>query len=85
MAQSVVSNLPPTVEKFSPEMQPELLKMQTLSIEDLLAIAESQVDEEMHGQHVALLEKHQMGDLTADEQVRLMRYFLTPIGDVRLC
>jgi hypothetical protein len=74
VAQSVVSNLPPTVEKFSPEMQPELLKMQTLSIEDLLAIAESRVDEAMHGQHVALLEKHQMGDLTADEQVHLMRF-----------
>jgi hypothetical protein len=74
VAQSVVSNLPPTVEKFSPEMQPELLKMQRLSVEDLLAIAQGRVDEVTHEQHVALLEKHQMGNLTADEQVRLMEF-----------
>lgn len=35
-AQSVVSNLPPSVDNASAEMQPELLKMQNLSIEELL-------------------------------------------------
>ncbi|MEQ8539288.1 MAG: hypothetical protein RIB93_17765 [Coleofasciculus sp. D1-CHI-01] len=38
-AQSVVSNLPPSVENAPLELQPELLKMQTFSIEELLAIA----------------------------------------------
>jgi hypothetical protein len=38
-AQSVVSTLPPSVENAPLEMQPDLLKMQNLSIEELRLIA----------------------------------------------
>jgi hypothetical protein len=60
------------VEQVSPEMQVELLKMQTMSIEELLAIAQSQIDPVVHQQHVELLAKNQRGSLTSDERERLM-------------
>lgn len=44
VAQCVLSNLPPSAENASPELQAELLAMQTLSIDELLAIAQAQVD-----------------------------------------
>jgi hypothetical protein len=72
VTQSVVSNLPPMVEQVSPEMQVELLKMQVLSVEELLAIANRQIDPETHRHHVKLLDKNQQGDLSIDEQDRLM-------------
>jgi len=74
VAQSVVSNLPPMVEPGSTAMQAELLNMQTLSIEDLLAIAHSQIDPEVHQQHVVLLAKNQEGELTVDERDNLMAF-----------
>ncbi len=74
VAQSVVSNLPPMVEQGSPEIQAELLNMQMLSVEELLAIAHSQVDPKTHQQHVMLLDKHQQGSLTDDERESLMAF-----------
>ena len=74
VAQSVVSNLPPMVDQVSVEMQAELLKMQGLPIEELLPIAQSQIDPEIHQQHVQLLDKNQQGDLTVDEQEDLMEF-----------
>jgi hypothetical protein len=72
VAQSVVSNLPPMVEQG--EVQAELLNMQKLSIEDLLAIAHSQIDPAVHEEHVLLLEKNQEGSLTMDEREKLMAF-----------
>jgi hypothetical protein len=74
VAQSVVSNLPPTVERFPLEMQVELLKMQTLSTDNLLTIAKSHIDPVLHQQHVELLQKNQQDDLNADEQALLMEF-----------
>jgi hypothetical protein len=74
VAQSVVSNLPPMMEMVAPEMQRELLNLQTLSIDDLLTIANSQIDPAMHQHHVALLDKNQQGTLTALERETLMEY-----------
>ena len=74
VAQSVVSNLPPMMEMVAPEMQRELLNLQTLSIDDLLTIANSQIDPAMHQQHVELLSKNQQGTLTALERETLMEY-----------
>ena len=74
VAQSVVSNLPPMMEIVAPEMQRELLNLQTLSIDHLLTIANSQIDPKIHQHHVELLEKNQDGILTAAEQVTLMEY-----------
>jgi hypothetical protein len=71
VAQSIVSNLPPMMEMGAPEMQREL---QTLSIDDLLTIANSQIDPVMHQQHVELLGKNQQGTLTALERETLMEY-----------
>jgi hypothetical protein len=72
VAQSVVSNLPPMVEQG--ELQADLLNIQTLSIEDLLVIAHSQIDPEAHQEHVLLLEKNQAGSLTVEEQENLMAF-----------
>jgi repressor of nif and glnA expression len=72
VAQSVVSNLPPMVEPGAVAIQAELLNMQALSVEELLAIAHSQIAPEVHQQHVVLLEKNQEGDLTVDERENLM-------------
>jgi hypothetical protein len=74
VAQSVVSNLPPMVEQGPDQIQADLLNMQALSVEDLLTIAHSQIDPEVHQQHVVLLEKHQEGDLTGDERENLMAF-----------
>jgi predicted transcriptional regulator len=43
-AQSITSNLPPSPDNAPPEMQAELLRMQTLSIDELLEIAQSQIE-----------------------------------------
>jgi hypothetical protein len=70
-AQSVVSNLPPSVENAPLEMQPELLKMQNLSIEELLAIAHGLVEPTQHEHHVDLLEKNKEDSLTPEERQEL--------------
>jgi hypothetical protein len=70
-AQSVVSNLPPSVDNASAEMQPELLKMQHLSIEELLAIANALVEPSQHERHVELLEKNKERSLTSEERQEL--------------
>jgi hypothetical protein len=70
-AQSVVSNLPPSVENAPLEMQPELLKMQNLSIEELLAIAHGLVEPTQHEHHVELLEKNKEDSLTPEERQEL--------------
>ncbi len=70
-AQSVISNLPPSVENAAPEMQAELLKMQNLSLEELLAIANAKVEPSQHERHVELLEKNKEGELTSEERQEL--------------
>jgi hypothetical protein len=70
-AQSVVSNLPPSVENAPPEMQPELLKIQNVTTEELLVIAHSKVEPSQHERHVELLEKNQEGSLTPEERQEL--------------
>jgi hypothetical protein len=74
VAQSVVSNLPPMVEQGAAELQADLLNMQALSLEDLLVIAHSQMDPEVHQQHTVLLEKNQQGSLTAAEREHLIAF-----------
>jgi len=70
-AQSVVSNLPPSVENAPLELQPELLKMQTFSIEELLAIAYTTVEPTQHEHHIKLLQKHKDDSLTPEERQEL--------------
>ena len=70
-AQSVISNLPPSVEDASPELRAELLKLQTLAIEDLLSVAQSEVSPAEHVRQVELLGKHEDGQLTESERQEL--------------
>jgi hypothetical protein len=70
-AQSIVSNLPPSVENAPLEIQPELLKMQSFSIEELLAIAHAVVESTQHQRHVELLEKNKENSLAPEERQEL--------------
>jgi hypothetical protein len=60
--QSISSNLPPTVDNAPLEMQDGLQKMQSLSIEELLEIAHSQIPLTQQQRHLTLLERHQEND-----------------------
>ena len=67
VAQSVISNLPPSIDNASPELQPELLRMQTLSNEEIVAIAQSQIDPVQSERHQELLAKNETRLLTLEE------------------
>ncbi len=71
VAQSITGNLPPEVDTMPGEMQPELLAMQKLSINELLEIANSQVSSDAQNQHLDLLEKGQNSTLTPAERQTL--------------
>ncbi len=70
-AQSITSNLPPSPDNAPPEMQPELLRMQTLSIDELLEIAQAQIESEQQARHTALLEKNQTDEISPEERQEL--------------
>ncbi|PSR16077.1 hypothetical protein C8255_19755 [filamentous cyanobacterium CCP3] len=71
VAQSVLSNLPPSAENAPPELQAELLAMQTLSTDELLAIAQAQAEPAQWHQHFELLEQNKEGQLSLDERQEL--------------
>lgn len=71
-AQSIVGNLPPSVENAPPEMQGEMLTMQRLSVDELLKIAHSQVPTAQQERLLTLLEKNQAGSITAEEYQELV-------------
>ena len=71
VAQSVLSNLPPSAENAPPELQVELLAMQTLSTDELFAIAQAQAEPTQSHRHAELLEKNQEGQLSLDERQEL--------------
>lgn len=54
-AQSVISNLPPSADNASPELRPELLRMQSLETSELLKVA--QAKSTFHERQAELLEK----------------------------
>lgn len=69
--QSISSNLPPSAENAPPQMQAELLLMQTLPVDELLKVAHSQVSSTQQERHLALLEKNQAASTTAEERQEL--------------
>jgi hypothetical protein len=71
VAQSVISNLPPSIEDAPAELQAELLNLQTLDDESLRAIAQSQVDPAQHRQHTRLLQKNAQEPLNPEEREQL--------------
>ncbi|MGI8502320.1 MAG: hypothetical protein ACR2LR_14465 [Hassallia sp.] len=76
IVQSVTGNLPPGVETAPSEIQAELLELQTLSVEALRQIAQSQVSQFQQDRHMALLERNQDGLLTPQEQQELRQLTL---------
>lgn len=68
--QSLQGNLPPPVANAPPEMQAELLALQTLSVTELEQIATSQIPPAQQARHFALLEKSK-GDITPTERDEL--------------
>ncbi|RKZ57751.1 MAG: hypothetical protein DRQ99_26455 [Candidatus Parabeggiatoa sp. nov. 3] len=71
--QSISSNLPPTVENAPFSMQAGLQAMQTLSIEELLKIAQSQVPTTQQQRHLVLLEDQQQSDSMAPDERQELR------------
>lgn len=71
VAQSVISNLPPAVDSASPELQPEFLRMQRLTNDELLAIAQAQVEPGQHERHTVLLARNEENQLTLEERQEL--------------
>jgi hypothetical protein len=71
ITQSVLSNLPPSTDNAPPELQPELLEMQTLSISDLQTIAKSQIDPLQHERHIELLRQNAENQIAAAERKEL--------------
>lgn len=75
-SQSITGNLPPSADNAPPQMQAELLAMQTLPIDELLKIAHSQVPLAQQQRHLMLLEKNQSALITVEERQELndLRY-----------
>lgn len=71
VAQSVLNNLPPSTENAPPELQGELLLMQTLGTEELLAIAQAQAEPAQSHRHAELLHRNEEGQLSSAEQQEL--------------
>lgn len=71
IAQSVLSNLPPSTDHASAELQPALLEMQQLENSQLQAVAQSQVQPEQHNRHLTLLTQNAESTLTLEEQQEL--------------
>jgi hypothetical protein len=71
VAQSVLSNMPPSVDNAPPELQTDLLSMQGLSVEDLYAIAQAQSEPTPHNRHTKLLEINESDQLTPEERQEL--------------
>jgi hypothetical protein len=68
IAQSVVNNLPPSTANAPLELRAELAEMQTLSVDELLAIAQTQANAIQHEDHLQLLEKNQTEDLSPEDR-----------------
>ncbi len=71
ISQSVLSNLPPSTEIAPPELQQEFLRMQTLNIETLKPIAQSEVEPVQFDRHTELQEIIEAGILTPEEREEL--------------
>ncbi|MBE9114023.1 hypothetical protein IQ273_32155 [Nodosilinea sp. LEGE 07298] len=71
VAQSVLSNLPPSVDNAPPELQTDLLSMQGLSVKELYTIAQTQTEPIQYNRHTELLQKNAANQLTPAERQEL--------------
>jgi hypothetical protein len=69
--ESIVGNLPPSVASMPVEAQGELLKLQSMPMEELQHIAASQVPPVQQARHQQLLEKNANGTLTPADRAEL--------------
>ncbi len=69
--QSIEGNLPPSIENAPPEMQNELLVLQTLPIPKLKKVAQAQILRAQQERHQVLLEKNSEGLITPEERQEL--------------
>ena len=72
VAQSVMSNLPPAVDHASPELQPEFLRMQGLTNEELHGVAQAQAEPRQYERQTELLAKNEAALLPPEEQQELV-------------
>ena len=70
-AQSLEGNLPPSLASVPVDMQDELMALQSLSDEALLAAAQTQIPPGQQSRHLTLLDRNSEGGLSAGELVEL--------------
>ncbi len=68
---TIRGNLPPIVNDLPPEMQEELVSLQSSSDQALLTVAQESVPSEQWRRHEHLLSKNQDGSLTESERAEL--------------
>ncbi len=73
MVYTIRGNLPPIVNDLPPEMQGELVSLQSSSDQALLTVAQESVPSEQWRRHEHLLSKNQDGSLTEAERAELTR------------
>lgn len=66
-----LTNSPPSVDYAPIELQADLIAMQQLSIDELLAIAQSQISDSQQQLHLELLEKNQNNQLSQSDRLLL--------------
>lgn len=71
--QSIAGNLPPFISQAAPEMQAEIIVLQTLSPSELRAIADAEVPPDQAGRHLDLLTRNSAGMLSEAEAAELVR------------
>ncbi|MBF2078914.1 MAG: hypothetical protein IGR76_10450 [Synechococcales cyanobacterium T60_A2020_003] len=71
ITQSVLNNLPPSPDNAPPEYQSALLALQTLSTEQLQAIAQAEVDSQQFARHELLLAQNAANQLSPAEREEL--------------
>lgn len=69
--QSIEGNLPPAIGNAAPEIQAELLTMQTLPVNTLRQLVESQIAQGQQERHLVLLEKNTADQLSLAERNEL--------------
>lgn len=74
--QSITGNLPPSIETAPVEIQADLLQLQTLSVDELRHIAQSQLSLFQQERYAILLERNQDELLTEEERQELRAFSL---------
>ena len=74
--QSITGNLPPSIETTPAEIQADLLHLQSLGIDELRHIAQSQLSPAQQDRYAILIERNQDELLTEEERQELQAFSL---------